>query len=276
MDLSLGGFGLGYGDTRVNGTDPYGVVPHSHGMKEWWVQVGLLTMPLLTVYLHIPPPGLSPALLSWRSSGGYFTYRDQNIFYRADAEVPHSLPSSDIIVLLHGFLTSRYDWYKVRAARACGLDADSNPHGFSLHGDEETAWGGSLSPFSLVPKILKDGGLLSPIITCLMNFFVFSRGLGAVFGPYTQPSQAEYWDMWMAVQTNNGNVLVDSYIPITSCISFGLCLWCPSVCRQSHGSGLEGNQNAAQSLDPGSPELPAASVGIWDHPRTPKERWGVM
>lgn len=48
------------------------------------MQVGLLSVPLLAVYLHIPPPKLSPALLSWRSSGGYFTYKDQNIFYRGD------------------------------------------------------------------------------------------------------------------------------------------------------------------------------------------------
>lgn len=33
--------------------------------------------------------------------------------------------------------------------------------------------------------------------------------LGAVFGPYTQPSQAEYWDMWTAVRTNDGNLVVD-------------------------------------------------------------------
>ncbi|NXL68254.1 MEST protein, partial [Chordeiles acutipennis] len=79
-------------------------------MKEWWVQVGLLTVPLLAVYLHIPPPKLSPALLSWRSSGGYFTYKDQNIFYR---DSTGAVGSSDVVVLLHGFPTSSYDWYKI-------------------------------------------------------------------------------------------------------------------------------------------------------------------
>ncbi|NWW95795.1 MEST protein, partial [Rhynochetos jubatus] len=79
-------------------------------MKEWWVQVGLLSVPLLAVYLHIPPPKLSPALLSWRSSGGYFTYKDQNIFYR---DTTGAVGSSDIVVLLHGFPTSSYDWYKI-------------------------------------------------------------------------------------------------------------------------------------------------------------------
>ncbi|NXG42002.1 MEST protein, partial [Psilopogon haemacephalus] len=77
---------------------------------EWWMQVGLLTVPLLAVYLHIPPPNLSPALLSWRSSGGYFTYKDQNIFYKDSAG---AVGSSDIVVLLHGFPTSSYDWYKI-------------------------------------------------------------------------------------------------------------------------------------------------------------------
>ncbi|NXH79300.1 MEST protein, partial [Hydrobates tethys] len=79
-------------------------------MKEWWVQVGLLSVPLLAVYLHIPPPKLSPALLSWRSSGGYFTYKDQNIFYR---DSTGAVGSSDVVVLLHGFPTSSYDWCKI-------------------------------------------------------------------------------------------------------------------------------------------------------------------
>ncbi|NXF91483.1 MEST protein, partial [Eubucco bourcierii] len=77
---------------------------------EWWMQVGLLTVPLLAAYLHIPPPDLSPALLSWRSSGGYFTYKDQNIFYK---DSTGAIGSSDIVVLLHGFPTSSYDWYKI-------------------------------------------------------------------------------------------------------------------------------------------------------------------
>ncbi|NXE84763.1 MEST protein, partial [Cochlearius cochlearius] len=79
-------------------------------MREWWVQVGLLSVPLLAVYLHIPPPKLSPALLSWRSSGGYFTYKDQNIFYR---DSTGAVGSSDVVILLHGFPTSSYDWCKI-------------------------------------------------------------------------------------------------------------------------------------------------------------------
>ncbi|NXK51102.1 MEST protein, partial [Chauna torquata] len=79
-------------------------------MKEWWVQVGLLSVPLLAVYLHIPPPRLSPALLSWRASGRFFTYKDQSIFYR---DSTGAVGSSDVVVLLHGFPTSSYDWCKI-------------------------------------------------------------------------------------------------------------------------------------------------------------------
>ncbi|XP_065408414.1 mesoderm-specific transcript homolog protein isoform X5 [Chrysemys picta bellii] len=162
-------------------------------MKEWWIQVGLLSVPLLAVYLHIPPPKLSPALHSWRASGRYFTYKTQNIFYRDSSG---ALGSSDIVVLLHGFPTSSYDWYKIwegltqRFQRVIALDF--------------VGFGFSDKP------ILKDGGPLSPIITRLMNYYFFSRGLGAVFGPYTQPSAAEYWDMWTAIRTNDGNLVVDS------------------------------------------------------------------
>ncbi|XP_009578346.1 PREDICTED: mesoderm-specific transcript homolog protein isoform X3 [Fulmarus glacialis] len=208
-------------------------------MKEWWVQVGLLSVPLLAVYLHIPPPKLSPALLSWRSSGGYFTYKDQNIFYR---DSTGAVGSSDIVVLLHGFPTSSYDWCKIwegltqRFHRVIALDfvgfgfSDKpRPHHYSifeqasiveglvrhlglrhqrinllshdygdtvaqelLHRYEHNKTGsilinslclsnGGIFPETHYPrfiqKILKDGGLLSPIITRLMNFFFFSRGI---------------------------------------------------------------------------------------------------
>ncbi|XP_075575072.1 mesoderm-specific transcript homolog protein isoform X2 [Pelecanus crispus] len=208
-------------------------------MKEWWVQVGLLSVPLLAVYLHIPPPKLSPALLSWRSSGAYFTYKDQNIFYRDSTGV---VGSSDVVILLHGFPTSSYDWYKIwegltqRFHRVIALDfvgfgfSDKpRPHRYSifeqasiveglvrhlglchqkinllshdygdtvaqelLHRYEHNKTGsilinslclsnGGIFPETHYPrfiqKILKDGGLLSPVITRLMNFFFFSRGI---------------------------------------------------------------------------------------------------
>ncbi|XP_073185009.1 mesoderm-specific transcript homolog protein isoform X1 [Lepidochelys kempii] len=248
-------------------------------MKEWWIQVGLLSVPLLAVYLHIPPPKLSPALHSWRASGRYFTYKTQNIFYRDSSG---ALGSSDIVVLLHGFPTSSYDWYKIwegltqRFHRVIALDfvgfgfsdkpvsdpdrrlcsffwkrnlmmkvhPDQWHHTrpclrrwilFTMDFDEISSFlryehnktgcvlinslclsNGGIFPETHYPrfiqKILKDGGLLSPIITRLMNYCLFSRGLGAVFGPYTQPSAAEYWDMWTAIRTNDGNLVVGSIL----------------------------------------------------------------
>lgn len=51
-------------------------------MREWWVHVGLICVPLVAVYLHIPPPQLSPALQKWHGGGKVFRFRDWDIFYR--------------------------------------------------------------------------------------------------------------------------------------------------------------------------------------------------
>ncbi|XP_035110611.1 mesoderm-specific transcript homolog protein isoform X9 [Callithrix jacchus] len=208
-------------------------------MREWWVQVGLLAMPLLAAYLHIPPPQLSPALHSWKSSGKFFTYKGLRIFYQDSVGV---VGSPEIVVLLHGFPTSSYDWYKIwegltlRFHRVIALDflgfgfSDKpRPHHYSIfeqasiveallrhlglqnrrinllshdYGDivaQELLYrykqnrsgrltikslclsNGGIFPEThrplLLQKLLKDGGVLSPILTRLMNFFVFSRGL---------------------------------------------------------------------------------------------------
>ncbi|NXT66036.1 MEST protein, partial [Chaetops frenatus] len=111
-------------------------------MKEWWLQLGLLGVPLLALYLHLPPPQPSPALLSWKSSGSFFTYKDLNIFYRDSSG---AVGSSEVVVLLHGFPTSSYDWSKIwegltqRFHRVIALDflgfgfSDKpRPHGYSI------------------------------------------------------------------------------------------------------------------------------------------------
>eukprot|EP00069_Balaena_mysticetus_P013111 bmy_08061T0 len=208
-------------------------------MREWWVQVGLLAVPLLAAYLHIPPPQLSPALHSWKSSGKFFTYKGLRIFYQDSVGV---VGSPEIVVLLHGFPTSSYDWYKIwegltlRFHRVIALDflgfgfSDKpRPHHYSIfeqasiveallrhlglqnrrinllshdYGDivaQELLYrfkqnrsgrltikslclsNGGIFPEThrplLLQKLLKDGGMLSPILTRLMNFFVFSRGV---------------------------------------------------------------------------------------------------
>nr|XP_030700950.1 mesoderm-specific transcript homolog protein-like isoform X2 [Globicephala melas] len=208
-------------------------------MREWWVHVGLLAVPLLAAYLHIPPRQLSPALHSWKSSGKFFTYKGLRIFYQDSVGV---VGSPEIVVLLHGFPTSSYDWYKIwegltlRFHRVITLDflgfgfSDKpRPHHYSIFEQAsivEVLWRhlglpnrrinllshdygdiiaqellyrfkqnrpGRLTIKSLclsnggiflethrpllLQKLLKDGGRLSPILTRLMNFFVFSRGL---------------------------------------------------------------------------------------------------
>ncbi|XP_075455475.1 mesoderm-specific transcript homolog protein isoform X4 [Ascaphus truei] len=243
-------------------------------MKEWWIQVGLLIVPLLAVYLHIPAPNLSPALFTWRSAGSFFTFREQRIFYR---DSWGAIGSSDVVILLHGFPTSSYDWYKiwdgltqrfhrVIAPDFLGFGFSDKPrlHRYSifeqasivealtrhlgltdqkvnllshdygdtvaqelLHRYEHKRAGhinigslclsnGGIFPEThhprLVQKLLKDSGIFSPILTRLMNFYLFTKGISEVFGPYTQPSEAEYWDMWTAVRTNDGNLVVDSIL----------------------------------------------------------------
>ncbi|XP_032895971.1 mesoderm-specific transcript homolog protein isoform X2 [Amblyraja radiata] len=79
-------------------------------MKVWWIQIALLAVPLIAVYLHLPPPILSPSLYSWRTAGAFFTFKDYRIFYR---DSKGAFGSSDMVVLLHGFPTSSYDWHKI-------------------------------------------------------------------------------------------------------------------------------------------------------------------
>ncbi|NXG05507.1 MEST protein, partial [Sakesphorus luctuosus] len=62
------------------------------------------------VYLQVPPPQPSPPLRSWRASGTFFTYKHHNVFYRDSAG---AVGSSDVVILLHGFPTSSYDWNKI-------------------------------------------------------------------------------------------------------------------------------------------------------------------
>uniref|UniRef100_A0A669AYR2 Mesoderm specific transcript n=1 Tax=Oreochromis niloticus TaxID=8128 RepID=A0A669AYR2_ORENI len=79
-------------------------------MREWWIHVGLICIPLVAVYLHIPPPQLSTALQKWHGAGKVFHFRGFKIFYRDSLG---ALGSSDVIILLHGFPTSSYDWSKI-------------------------------------------------------------------------------------------------------------------------------------------------------------------
>ncbi|KAJ8269182.1 hypothetical protein COCON_G00117890 [Conger conger] len=243
-------------------------------MKEWWLHVGLLCVPLIAVYLHIPPPQLSPTLKTWSSSGSLFRYKGHKIFYKDSAG---AVGSTDVVILLHGFPTSSYDWYKIweplsqRFNRVIALDYlgfgfSDKPrhHRYSIfeqasivealvshlglrhqrvnllahdYGDtvalellyrrDNNRTGhltinslclsnGGLFPETTYPrflqKLLKDSGFLSSVFTRLINFMLFSRGIGEVFGPYTQPTEAELWDMWIGIRFNDGNLVMDSIL----------------------------------------------------------------
>uniref|UniRef100_A0AAZ3QA79 AB hydrolase-1 domain-containing protein n=1 Tax=Oncorhynchus tshawytscha TaxID=74940 RepID=A0AAZ3QA79_ONCTS len=214
-------------------------------MREWWLLVGLLCIPLLAVYLHIPPPQLSPALLTWRSAGAFFTFRSNNIFYR---ETYGAVGSSDVVILLHGFPTSSLDWYKIweplnrRFNRVIALDflgfgfSDKpRPHRYSIFEQASVVealvshlglteqrvnllshdYGDTVALellYRFLQKLLKDSSFLSPVLTRLTNYMMFSKGLGDVFGPYTQPTDAEFLDMWTGVRFNDGNLVMDSIL----------------------------------------------------------------
>uniref|UniRef100_A0A8C6UPQ9 Mesoderm specific transcript n=1 Tax=Neogobius melanostomus TaxID=47308 RepID=A0A8C6UPQ9_9GOBI len=231
-------------------------------MKEWWLQVGLLCIPLVAVYLHIPPPQLSPALNKWLSAGEHFHFRGHNVFYRDSFG---ALGSSDVVILLHGFPTSSYDWIKIwepltqRFHRVIALDflgfgfSDKpRPHKYSIfeqaslvealvshlglgqqkvnlishdYGDtvalellyrsDQNRTGrlnfnslclsnGGLFPETHHPRLLQ---IVSDPLVCVLCFLI-----GEVFGPYTQPTEAEFWDMWGGLRYNDGNLVLDSLL----------------------------------------------------------------
>uniref|UniRef100_A0A8C7ZC09 Mesoderm specific transcript n=1 Tax=Oryzias sinensis TaxID=183150 RepID=A0A8C7ZC09_9TELE len=266
-------------------------------MREWWLHVGLICVPLVAVYLHIPPPQLSPALQKWHNAGQVFHFRGSRIFYRGNPALVNTrvchprrvcftlsllesygaLGSSDVVILLHGFPTSSYDWNKIwdplaqRFHRVIALDflgfgfSDKpRPHRYSIfeqaslvealvahlglgnqrvnlvshdYGDtvalellyrsDHNRTGhltlnslclsnGGLFPEThhprLLQRILKDSSFLAPVLMRLTNFMIFQRGIGEVFGPYTQPTDAEFWDMWTGLRYNDGNLVLDSIL----------------------------------------------------------------
>ncbi|XP_064633575.1 mesoderm-specific transcript protein-like [Lineus longissimus] len=62
------------------------------------------------IFITYPPPELSKNLKAWRESGKYFKFRGHRIFY---VDFRGSRKDVAPLMLLHGFPTSSYDWYKM-------------------------------------------------------------------------------------------------------------------------------------------------------------------
>uniref|UniRef100_A0A8D2B784 AB hydrolase-1 domain-containing protein n=1 Tax=Sciurus vulgaris TaxID=55149 RepID=A0A8D2B784_SCIVU len=211
----------------------------------WWVPVGLLAVPLLAVYLHIPPPQLSHTLHSWKTSGKFFTYKGLRIFYQDSVGV---VGSPEIVVLLHGFPTSSYDGYKIwegltlRFPQVIALDflgfdfSDKpRPHHYSIF-EQASIVEALLRHLGLqncrinllshdygdiVAQEQNRSGRLTIVCACQMEVsfqrlivFSFSKSyLKMEFLPTSlRPSESELWDMWAGIQNNNGNLVIDSLL----------------------------------------------------------------
>jgi len=74
------------------------------------VFIGLAFM----IFLNYPPPTPSSRLTQWRDTGSNFTFKNFNIFYK-DVKGTHTETGMGkrTLLLLHGFPTSSFDWYKV-------------------------------------------------------------------------------------------------------------------------------------------------------------------
>ncbi|GAB6020672.1 hypothetical protein CHUAL_003341 [Chamberlinius hualienensis] len=63
------------------------------------------------IYLNWPPPSLSEQLIQWKEGGKTFNYQSKyEIFYRDDNGEGST---EDVLILIHGFPTSTYDWIKL-------------------------------------------------------------------------------------------------------------------------------------------------------------------
>ncbi|XP_032828181.1 mesoderm-specific transcript homolog protein isoform X2 [Petromyzon marinus] len=217
-------------------------------LGEWWLHVCLLAVPLIAIYLNIPAPPLTPPLLQWRAGGHVYHHGTQRIFYRDDQGV---LGVDDIVILLHGFPTSSYDWRKRPHAYTLEEQADivqglavrlglanrrlhvlAHDYGVTVaqellarHEDGTPGHllfksvcfsNGGLFPETNHPRlsqeILNEGFVLSSVLMRLMNFIFFKQGIREVFSPYTQPTDPEFWDMWVALRWNDGHLVISSLL----------------------------------------------------------------
>ncbi|XP_038074007.1 mesoderm-specific transcript protein-like isoform X1 [Patiria miniata] len=67
---------------------------------------------LVAIYCNWPQPPLSDRLQKWKSSGKNFKFKDFNIFYK-DSLGQGQSAANRVVLILHGFPSSTFDWYKM-------------------------------------------------------------------------------------------------------------------------------------------------------------------
>ncbi|RUS89625.1 hypothetical protein EGW08_002643 [Elysia chlorotica] len=71
--------------------------------------LGGCVLALLAIFLKYPAPRLSTRLQAWKDRGSLMSYKDRNIFYIREK----GSGSDGVVVCLHGFPTSSFDWIKI-------------------------------------------------------------------------------------------------------------------------------------------------------------------
>lgn len=199
-------------------------------------------------------------LVEWKAAGRTFGYRGQRIFYRREGSGP-------ALVLIHGFPTASWDWYRiwpdltrdhdVVAADMLGFGFSDKPrgHDYSLL-DQATLLEQLLADLqiaradivahdygvSVAQELLTrhagrersgtpglrigsvcflNGGLfpgvhrplpiqhllmgpLGPLVSRLLRRSALRRSFRRIFGPRTQPTEAEIDDFWQLIEYNDG------------------------------------------------------------------------
>lgn len=70
-----------------------------------------------------------------------------------------------------------------------------------------------------------------------LYFLYFFCRIGEVFGPYTQPTNAEFWEMWTSLRYNDGNLVIDRCVcffwfgPV--CFMLYIPFWMSFICLSS-------------------------------------------
>lgn len=75
------------------------------------------------------------------------------------------------------------------------------------------------------PRVHAQFGKFKLSYGCMSTLLIVDR-IGDVFGPYTQPTSAEFWDMWTGIRYNDGNLVMDRCVFASSLIvpaAFCLC-----------------------------------------------------